>query len=208
MNDRDHLYSRVEHLEQRLGIPAGFTRRLNREDDWSFVIKAHAFIEALVTHLLVQATDVRLEDVFVRLQLGGRTGKMAFVKSLGLLTPANQRFVERISAIRNSIVHNVANVGFRFNDFLTGLDKGERRAAIRDLLGSFDRYADRLAADDAAEIKRDPQAIIRFALLGVALDAYCHDTGQPEQVDSELSLIDATVGIFLSLSDDDSDVQE
>src|SRR6187551_2310931 len=42
-------------IEQQLGLPVGFLRELyDRGDDWSFVIKAHAFLEAALTHLLAK----------------------------------------------------------------------------------------------------------------------------------------------------------
>jgi hypothetical protein len=39
------ITERLAELEATLGLPAGFILRLREEDDWSFVIKAHALLE-------------------------------------------------------------------------------------------------------------------------------------------------------------------
>jgi len=41
-------------FETELGLPDGFLQRLrNSDDDWSFIIKVHALMEASVSYLLV-----------------------------------------------------------------------------------------------------------------------------------------------------------
>ena len=45
----------IAEIENQLGLPTGFLRSLyDHEDDWSFVIKSHAFLEAALTHLLAE----------------------------------------------------------------------------------------------------------------------------------------------------------
>jgi hypothetical protein len=43
------VFPDVEQFEQRLELPKGFYTDLLREDDWSFVIKLSAFLEAACT---------------------------------------------------------------------------------------------------------------------------------------------------------------
>jgi len=59
--------------------------------DWSFVIKLHALLETAVSQLLVHALGgEELVDVFSALEMSNiKTGKLAFVKTLGLLPKAH-----------------------------------------------------------------------------------------------------------------------
>ena len=43
----------IAELEQRIGVAPGFFDGLVQEDDWSFVIKLHALLEAACTHFLL-----------------------------------------------------------------------------------------------------------------------------------------------------------
>lgn len=91
-------------LEAQLGLPSGFLEGLRTEDDWSFIIKIHALIEAAVSHLLCTALgNDRLIDVFSCLDLSDkRRGKMAFAGALSLLGKSDRRFV---SSLQNSVTH-------------------------------------------------------------------------------------------------------
>lgn len=48
-------FEAVEELVKELGLPEGFYAELLGEDDWSFIIKLHALMEAAVTGLIVAA---------------------------------------------------------------------------------------------------------------------------------------------------------
>jgi hypothetical protein len=100
-------------LETALGLPTGFIEHLVEEDDWSFVVKAHALLEACATELLVRSSDSRLTPIFKSMQLGGgRASKMEFVRALGLLDDPAISFVRWLGELRNRIVHDVRHVGF------------------------------------------------------------------------------------------------
>ena len=79
----------VPLLEQKLGLKPGFLESLDdeNENDWSFVIKVHALIEAAISHLLTEdLCRPELADLFSRLDMSNKaTGKAAFVKALNLL---------------------------------------------------------------------------------------------------------------------------
>jgi hypothetical protein len=54
----------VRAVEVQLGIHVGFLDRLLHEDDWSFVVKAHALIDAAVSFLVTRAlNEPALSDV-------------------------------------------------------------------------------------------------------------------------------------------------
>jgi hypothetical protein len=129
----DEITLEIEQLENKLGIPEHFFECLLKEDDWSFVIKAHALIESASTHLLVGFFSVtELEDIFARLELGNTIyGKIVFMKKLNLLTDDERRFIQTLSELRNKVVHNVRNVNFTFKHYISTLDKNQKDNFIR-----------------------------------------------------------------------------
>lgn len=127
----------IVEIETQLGLPPGFLLDLyQKEDDWSFVIKIHAFLEAVLTHLLAEHLgQPDLLAVFAYLETSNvRTGKLAFVKAFDLLDKGARRFVHTLSELRNSLVHDVSNVNFQFADYVRQLSASERK----DFVGAFD----------------------------------------------------------------------
>ncbi|NTU61991.1 MAG: hypothetical protein HGB05_01005 [Chloroflexi bacterium] len=127
----------IAEIENQLGLPAGFLRGLyDHENDWSFVIKSHAFLEAALTHLL--ADHLGKDDllpVFAYLETSNvRTGKLAFVKAFDLLDKGARRFIHTLSELRNDLVHEVSNVGFNFATYVSNLSDKERK----EFVGAFD----------------------------------------------------------------------
>ena len=122
--------SAVRDIETRIGVRAGFFDELKAEDDWSFIIKSHALIEAACAELLTEYVGSReLLDPFSRLELSNKkSGKIAFLKSLGLLDDDERRFVSSLSELRNILVHNVSNVAFDLAAHIESLDKKQRRS--------------------------------------------------------------------------------
>jgi hypothetical protein len=106
----------VPVLEVKLGLDPGFFESLDGDDenDWSFVIKVHALIEASISHLLTEHVQrPELAPLFSRLDMSNKaTGKAAFVKALRLLEEPERRFVSSLSELRNELVHDVRNVNF------------------------------------------------------------------------------------------------
>jgi hypothetical protein len=127
----------IADIENQLGLPAGFLKGLyDHEDDWSFVIKTHAFLEAALTHLL--ADHLGKEDllpVFAYLETSNvRTGKLAFVKAFDLLDKGARRFIHTLSELRNDLVHEISNVRFTFATYVDSLSDRERK----EFIGAFD----------------------------------------------------------------------
>lgn len=126
----------VARFEQELGLPVGFyVNLLVKEDDWSFVIKLHALVEAAVSHLLATNCGDKLLDVFVRLELSNdTTGKLAFAKALDIIDADERKFVRKLSEIRNSFAHDVRQAGATLPAFVSKLD-GNQLKAFRDAVG-------------------------------------------------------------------------
>jgi hypothetical protein len=125
------LSDATDWLEKELTLPKGFIAGLVQEDDWSFVIKAHALVEAALTNQLSASVDERLTSVFEQLELSdSRKGKIAFSKALGLLDSNQRKFIRFLSELRNELVHDVRRVAFDLNAHLSTLDSNQKAAFI------------------------------------------------------------------------------
>ncbi len=159
-------------FESELGLPDGFLDRLAMEDDWSFVIKTHALVEATITHLLSTAVDPRLRELFERLELSNEEhGKMRFVVALELVSPEERKFVRTLSQLRNRTVHDVRQVSFRFSGYLERLDKNQRAAFVDAVAGTAEQGIDRDTFTTL--VLQDPRIAVWAAtmqVLGRAID--------------------------------------
>jgi hypothetical protein len=121
-------------IEGELSLPLGFLTKLYREDDWSFIIRSHALVEAAVTKQLSSSLDARLTSVFQKLALSNaQTGKIVFAESMGLIDSTHKRFIRKLSEIRNFVVHDISNIVFDLKIYLNGLDANQKKAIARDL---------------------------------------------------------------------------
>lgn len=173
----------IMDIETQLGLPPGFLVYLyQKEDDWSFVIKMHAFLEAVLTHLLAEYLGKPdLLPVFAYLETSNvRTGKLAFVRAFDLLDKGARRFVHTLSELRNTLVHDVSNVNFHFADYVSQLNERERK----DFVGAFDyafaevAQAHQWAAEEALSSTIDqivltaPRLAIIAGTAMISLDIY------------------------------------
>ncbi|MFN8482181.1 MAG: hypothetical protein U0768_03850 [Anaerolineae bacterium] len=158
------LESVLLELAHNLGLPDGFLRGLLDEDDWSFVIKAHSFVEAALTHLLVvHFGNPALEPIFAQLQTSNpRTGKLAFIEACDLLDKPARRFVHSLSELRNHLVHDVSNVGFAFPTYIASLSDRQRK----EFLKAFDYVYVVLVAEGHLPERYSDRKIIDRAVLG------------------------------------------
>lgn len=119
----------MAEFEKSLGLPAGFIVGLKNEDDWSFVIKAHALLEAGVSHLLAHTLGKpALTQVFSRLDMASAFGKLAFAETLGVVEKRTRRFIRALGEIRNDFVHDVSNAGRSLADYLSQLEKQQLKS--------------------------------------------------------------------------------
>jgi hypothetical protein len=122
-------------IEKELALPTNFLWNLRKADDWSAIIKLHALLETAVTHLLVRyfGRD-ELEDVFANMELGNaRTGKLVFLTKLNCLDKNQRRFIRKLSATRNKLVHDIRNVRFSFPEYVKELTVDQYKAFVDDL---------------------------------------------------------------------------
>lgn len=115
----------LAHLEKSLNLPAQFLEKLVGEDDWSFIIKVHALLEAAFSHLLTEYLGKpELSEIFSRMELSNsHTGKIVFAEKLNLVDKDTRRFLRKLSEIRNQFVHDVSNVNLDLNGYIRRKDK-------------------------------------------------------------------------------------
>lgn len=171
----DTIEGSVRMLEAAVGLPSGFLERLKEEDDWSFIIKTHALIEAAVSHLLCSALDKPvLAEAFSHLELSDkRRGKIAFAAALDLLEKRDRRFISSLSELRNTLVHDVRNVNFSLSHHVSAMDSKAFSAFVK----GFDSFsAGGLVAFHGGEVspdevfRREPKTAIWWsAMVTVAI---------------------------------------
>jgi len=110
---------RLAELERALEIREGFLAELERDDDWSYVVKLHTLMEAAVSHLLAKAfEDDRLDKALQSLPLGSlRSGKLAFLRALDLLGDSDMRFVRFVSELRGALVGRIQSVDLSISSY-------------------------------------------------------------------------------------------
>ena len=168
--DHTNLGDLIPHLEAKLGIAPGFFGALDSDDenDWSFIIKLHALVEATVSHLLTeQLHRPELAELFARLDISNKTtGKAAFVELLALLDKPERRFMSSLSELRNKLVHDVRNVGFDLTRHIDNLSKEQRNA----FLNNFNLLSTEITDDVRNLFRHDPRQALWYsgmAFLGV-----------------------------------------
>lgn len=123
--------------------------KLLSEDDWSFIIKSHAFLEAAVTEAIVhKLDDQRMLRVVERLPLSNdEYGKLTIAKDLDVVPKEQRTCIRRLSELRNNVVHRPENINFTFESFITDLDRQQKQrwqetmAWFKDSTGEWKKMA-------------------------------------------------------------------
>lgn len=127
------VFAEVEAQSARLGLPAGFYSRLLNEDDWSFVIKLNALVEAACSDALAARLNTpELAASLASLDLGHKKhGKVALLRSLGAITREQASVLQMLYQLRNMLAHNISHVAFSFTSHVAGLDKQQLKIFIQ-----------------------------------------------------------------------------
>ena len=165
MNEVDET---IAKLECKLALSVGFFASLSKEDDWSFVIKCHGLMESACSYLLTAYFDnPTYVDIFSRLEMSDqKKGKLAFLRAAGLIIPEEASFIIGLSELRNTLVHNIHRVAFRFSEHVSSLDKNQQQSFAKSFgcayLDSDDN--DKLILKDSGPILSDPKSAILHGL--------------------------------------------
>ncbi len=158
------LMQSASDIEDALEVNRGFFSDLLEEDNWSFVVKAHALLEAAVSQLLAEHIDQSLKPVFDSLELSNLTsGKLAFLKPLDLLAVAERKFIKEFSQLRNKLVHNINKVQFTFSEHLSSLDKNQT-TAFTDWIVFFAK-SEKQIGYYRRMVRDDPQVVLWLGTL-------------------------------------------
>lgn len=103
---------------------------LVKKDQWTFIVKSHAIIEATIGDLVIALLGNQPLEQFVRkLPLHGEQGsKLALIRNYDCLEKEHITFLKEISELRNKLVHNTSNFDFDFNRYIADFDKNQRRS--------------------------------------------------------------------------------
>ena len=192
---RSEIQSKVDEFESRLGLAQGFYNDLLNEDDWSFVIKISALIEAACTHILsykVRYPD--LEDNFTYLEQGNKkVGRVALLKKIGALYENQTKALYALAELRNSLAHDVRNTNFRFDEHMASLDANQKRNFIAHFGQSL-----REEIDINGTIVRREQFVIENPKLGIWFT--CHEIIACLYIEIELTDADTKLASFGGLA--------
>ena len=136
-------YSMFTFMVEKFDLPQEFLSNLLKEDDWSFIIKSHAFIEASFTYVLTTIfPHFDLEDVFSNMEMSNnKTGKIRFAKQCGLIDDDMYNFVRSLSEIRNEFVHKSSNITATIKSFINGSNYNKYRNAFQfGFRGDYDKF--------------------------------------------------------------------
>lgn len=143
-----------------------FLSALKDDSDWAFVIKTHAFLEAILTSLIrSHSGDFKRGDIASRLQMNSSDGisKLGLIKANQLLSHEQMRFIRRLGEIRNLLAHEVGLVDtFAFRVYVSRLDGNQMKNWRRDMTYFMLEDPTRYPSDVSVS---DPRLAITEALL-------------------------------------------
>lgn len=151
-------------LEREFDIRQGFVSELQSENDWSFTIKVHTLLTAVVSQMLYYYFDAKLgnrglDPVINRLELSNpSTGKMAIVSALELLPKQCRTFILKLSQLRNIMAHDIGTVDFDYAQYVRQLDTGGWTSFKRELCCMAD-------LDDESDVRESVAVNAKMIIL-------------------------------------------
>ncbi len=167
----EELSEPVKGIEKRLHLPDGFLDKLLAEDDWSFVIKAHALLESMCSEYLVHLLgNPSFSKALSRMELSDKyRGKMAFLEASGAMDKKERGFIFAMSTLRNDLVHDVRNTSFSFLRHVTSLDANQKDNFIESFgLAFYKGESRKVEGKDRDSILRNPKEAIWIGLQGIS----------------------------------------
>ncbi|MGD1019612.1 MAG: hypothetical protein ABSA12_09860 [Verrucomicrobiia bacterium] len=173
----EKLFKELEHARTLdINQKADFLLDLEKQDDWSFVIKAHALLEAAISQMIFDSLgETRLQGFVQHLPLIGRTSKLAVAEQLGLLSDEQRGFIRRFSELRNSLVHNFDKLDFSFQKYCAALDESEYKNWLKSIAWASKEWK----LNDALweyTTEKFPKVAVRLAVYVVLVDCSTQST--------------------------------
>lgn len=106
------------YLKESVGVPRKLLDAIRKEDDddWTFIIRIHALIEAGLNHMLLVALG-RPELRKIISKMPTASGKLEFIKALNLMPDGARKFIGVLSTLRNAAVHDITNFDISLRDY-------------------------------------------------------------------------------------------
>ena len=174
---------------------------LMKQDDWSFVIKSHALIEAAVSQAISDNIgDDRLKNFIERLPLSDtQIGKIIVVKELSLLNKRQRKFIRWFSELRNKLAHRIENINLDLNDYLKNLDSGQRKATVETIIWFSEGDPSHVQWEEIAV--KAPKIAIHMSVFYILID--CVLTSRQSKGHREINVL-AEQCMQSILADDDT----
>ena len=120
----------ITKFEKRANLPPGFFFSLLEDSDWGLVIKLHSMFEGAATRVLnLRLGNGQIEDALSYLDFGNvRYGKAKLLRDLHIINRDQFKFLQKLSSIRNTLVHRIENVAFSFENYIRGLNQDQRKS--------------------------------------------------------------------------------
>jgi hypothetical protein len=174
-------------LHDSTGIPMAVIQRMDGADDWTFVITLHAMIEAVLNNLITHKLGhPELSEIISRFETGDRQrGKLAWAKTLGLLSEQSRSFIRVISELRNVLVHNISEFDFSLQKWILEMNP----KSFKNFMDSFSKeLADPMQIQDQflpleEALKQHPKVVIFSAACVIIIHAnhLCLISAEPHQ---------------------------
>lgn len=112
------LVDKMDHLSKLLD-----------SDDWNLIVKSYTLIEKVITDLIIsKIEEPRLKNIISRLPLADEEiGKLRITKEYDLLTAPQIKFINRLAALRNKLVHDFEYANFQMDKYISSLDKNQTK---------------------------------------------------------------------------------
>lgn len=151
-------------LEKFLGVKEGFFQNLFEESSWSLIIKIGVILEATLERSIHAAFNEKFTlDFLSKLNMNGRSGKLALAEDIGLIDRELKKSIEKIFEIRNSFAHKLSCVDKTLYDYYQGVD--DKGAMLNAILPFYSRDDKNNEADLKIEMSLELFLIVGFALI-------------------------------------------
>jgi len=167
----EEIIEEVRKIEKKIQLPDGFFDALLSEDDWSFVIKAHALLEAICSELLIELLgNTSFSKVVYRMELSNKyTGKMAFLEACDILNKEERSFIVSMSTLRNELVHHIKNTRFSFREYIGSLDSNSKKNFIEAMGYVFHSdESGKVEGTDREYVLKEPKKTVWLSLQFIA----------------------------------------
>ena len=168
----DH-YEAADLVTKRLGLPSNFVFDLLDDDDWSFIIKSHALMEAAAVEAIKhRLSDHTIDKFLKRLQMGKC---LDFAQELQAIDDQLLKKIRLISKIRNDIIHDVTKYAFSLTEYLSNTDKRNEYQGVflREISGSVKIDGHNIECKQL--LIENPKLPVIFFLIELLVEVYLQE---------------------------------